>query len=196
MNRELTGLIFLLTALSAFLLPGQTHRDADANPYKTISQRNVFGLKAPVPPPPESPVAPPRPLPEITLTGIADFSLKKWALLVSAEPGKPPKRYTLREGQQDDGLEVRSIDVNAGTVSIRYEGTELLLAFTTLDQQPKETRLAETRFVDEHTRAHEEHERRERQRAEHERALAAVELMKAQHASDPALPVAPNPQLK
>src|SRR5437867_13274757 len=74
-------------------------RGVSANPYKAIIARNVFGLKTPAAPAPLTPVLEPqKPLPELTLTGIADFSLKKWALIVSAEKGKPPKRYTLSEG--------------------------------------------------------------------------------------------------
>lgn len=142
------------------------------NPYEAIIFRNAFGLK---PPPPPQPVTPPstaqRSLPELTLTGIADFSFKKWALLVATERGKPPKSYTLTEGQQADGLEVIGIDVHAGTVRVRLEDSELMLSFKEQEHKQLLVRAEEKRFVNEHTRAHEIREKREAERRARERAL-------------------------
>ena len=146
--------------------------EESANPYEGIILRNSFGLK---PPPPPQPLTPPataqKPLPELTLTGIADFSLKKWALLVATERGKTPKSYTLTEGQQMDGLEVLGIDVHAGTVRVRFEGAEATLSFKEQDQKQLLARAEEKRFVNEHTRAHELREKREAERRARERAL-------------------------
>ena len=146
--------------------------EESANPYETIIFRNAFGLK---PPPPPQPVAPPsthqKPAPELTLTGIADFSLKKWALLVATERGKTPKTYTLTEGQQADGLEILAIDVHAGIVRVRLEDNELTLSFKEQEYKQFVVRAEEKRFVDEHTRAHEIREKREAERRARERAL-------------------------
>ena len=148
--------------------------EESANPYGAIILRNAFGLKpAPPPHPVALPSAAQKPLPELTLTGIADFSLKKWALLVATERGKTPKSYTLTEGQQTDGLEVLAIDVHAGTVRVRLDETEVALSFKEQDHKQLVARAEEKRFVNEHTRAHEVREKREAERRERERALAA-----------------------
>jgi hypothetical protein len=146
--------------------------EESTNPYEAIIFRNAFGLK---PPPPPQPVTPPstaqKPLPELALTGIADFSFKKWALLVATERGKTPRTYTLTEGQQADGLEVLTIDVHTGTVRVRLDGAELTLSLKEQEHKHLLARAEEKRFVDEHTRAHELREKREAERRARERAL-------------------------
>ena len=139
------------------------------NPYAAIILRNPFGLRPPPLPPETAGPALPQPLRELTLTGIADFSLKKWALLVASERGQPPKSYTLREGEEVDGLEVLAIDVLAGTVHVRLDHTQLTLSFKEQDQKQFLARAQEKRFVDEHTRAHELREKREAERRARER---------------------------
>ena len=141
------------------------------NPYELIATRNVFGLKPPAPVPAlQEPRPPEKPLPEVTLTGIADFSLKKWALIVAAERGKPPKNYTLSEGAQADGIEVLGIDAESGTVQVRLERVEMTLSFKAQEQKQLLVRAEEKRFVDEHTRAHAMREQREAERRARERA--------------------------
>jgi hypothetical protein len=117
--------------------PVDTDADAPAsdNPYQSIVDRNVFGLKPP-PPPPDPSAADKTPPPPIFLTGISSFA-GKVAMMKSQptaqKPGTPPKGeqfYMLREGQRDGELEVISIDERAGTVKINYAGTESTLDFT------------------------------------------------------------------
>src|SRR5947209_11064533 len=72
------------------------------NPFQSIVDRNVFGLKPP-PPPPAAPEPPKPPLPPIALTGIMTGIGKKRALLEGTMPAKPPDQpkksfYTLGEG--------------------------------------------------------------------------------------------------
>ena len=156
---------------------GQSAGNSPANSYDSIITRNVFALK---PPPALSPSTtapePQKPLPELTLTGIADFSLKKWALIVSAERGKPPKLYTLSEGQQLDGLAVLAIDAIAGTVRLRLDGNDVTLSFKEQDQKQLVTRAETQKFVNEHTRAHELHEKREAERRAIERQQAELAI--------------------
>src|SRR5947199_10681645 len=87
------------------------------NPFQSIVDRNVFGLKPP-PPPPAPPEPPKPPLPPIALTGIMTGIGKKRALLEGVMPAKPPKppkktSYPLAEGDQQDGFKVLKIDNNA-----------------------------------------------------------------------------------
>lgn len=158
------------------------------NPYSSIAVRNVFALCSPPVLPEETrTTAPTNPPPDITLSGIADFSLAKWVLLTVAEKGKPPQNYTLGLGEKQDGLEVLEINAEAGSVKVRLQETELLLNLKTHSTQNESVRLAVQGrdfvrqfqpFVDEHTRAHtmrekREQERRDRERAEYLRATAA-----------------------
>lgn len=161
-----------MIAAAIFLLwLAGTQASENLNPYEPILLRNVFGLKPP--PPPQATIANPapvKPLPELTLTGVADFSLKKWALLVATERGKPPKNYTLSEGQEIDGLEVYGINAQAGTVHVRLGGTEMTLSFKAQEEKQLVARAEEKRFVDEHTRTHAIREQREAERRARERA--------------------------
>lgn len=163
------------------------------NPYELIAARNPFGLKQP-----ESsrPVAPPMPAPtaglEIKLTGISTFLPRKQALLVSAAPAKPVRYHTLAEGDEVEGIRVMAIHPEAGSVEVLLEGVPMTLSFQShgfdrafLSTGPR-TLLETRRFVEEHTRSHEERQRREWLRVQRERAAAAAEV-KAQPPDSPRL---------
>jgi hypothetical protein len=99
------------------------------NPFQKIVDRNVFGLKDPPPPPSTEP--PKAPMPKITFTGIITFGGKKRALLKTPpplpKPGEQPKGeqyYTVELGGQDREMEVLAIDEKAGTVKVKYAGSE------------------------------------------------------------------------
>lgn len=145
---------------------------AAANPYETISDRNIFHLL-----PPKQDVSKPgevfKPPPDIKLNGVAAFGSHKWVLLSKADPGKAPRHLLMREGEQEDGLEIVDVDEIATLVKIRAEGTLLELKLAT-NSLPK-IDLATQRFVNDHTRAHELHQRREAERIARERAEIAVE---------------------
>ena len=89
------------------------------NPYGSIVTRNVFGLNPP-PPPDVTPPGPPPP--KITLTGITTIFGPKEALYKVAgvpRPGAPPKdeSYMLAEGESQDDVTVKRIDVDKGIVT-------------------------------------------------------------------------------
>lgn len=173
------GKIALVQAALGILLIVST-RTAVANPYTTIVQRNVFALREPVPPPAPMPL-PPQDTPELVLTGIADFRTVKWARLTRAEPGKPPRHYTLAARQRADNLEVLDINADTDTVRVRDGSAEIVLSFDThgLSNQARLEELSrkylqQTKpFVDEHVRVHTLREQREAERRELERAAAA-----------------------
>ncbi len=105
--------------------------------YQTIAERNAFGLK-PAPPvlPPSQPILEPKQ--DLLLTGVTSLGNKRLAFFMVEEPGQLPLYFTLAEGQQNDWLEVRSIDSQLGTVKallkkpvmrIRSVGAEVILSF-------------------------------------------------------------------
>lgn len=103
------------------------------NPFQSIVDRNVFGLKPP-PPPPAPPEPPKPPLPPIALTGIMTGIGKKRALLEGVMPAKPPDQpkksfYTLGEGEQQDEIKVLKIDEKANTVELTLMGVQTNLTF-------------------------------------------------------------------
>ena len=104
------------------------------NPYQAIADRNAFSLR-PTPPPPE-PEKVKTPPPKIILTGIATRGGQKKVYLKSpgtpGKPGEPAKEqyYEIAEGVTDRDIEVLEINPKAGTVRIKYEGTEIPLNFT------------------------------------------------------------------
>lgn len=109
-------------------------------------------------------------LPQLTLTGVAQVGLEKFALLVVDESGKPPQYYKLTEGEQRDGIEVVAIEVASRIVTVRHLGTEILLSFAARKRAQQEAAREQERFNQEHVRAHEHHEQLEREREDRERA--------------------------
>ncbi len=155
---------------------------AAANPYETISGRNIFHLASP-----KQEVSKPgevfKPPPDIKLSGVAAFGSHKWVLLTKAEPGKAPRHLLMREGEKDGTLEIVNVDELGAVVKVRA-GDELLELKLATNSVPK-IDLATQRFVNEHTRAHELHQAREalrvaRERAEAERMLATQTPLETQ----------------
>ncbi len=89
--------------------------------YQTISARNIFGLQ-PIPPPApqlSAPTAPPKD--DLQLTGLFDLGSVRMALFRTAGPGQSPACFTLGEGDQNEWLEVLSIDGAQQTVKVRLK---------------------------------------------------------------------------
>ena len=99
------------------------------NPYQSIIDRNVFGLKPP--PPPGKPEEKKVDLPPIILTGITTIFGNKRVLLNVQPPGKPIQSLILAEGQREADIEVLEIDEKTGSVKVNQSGTVLPL---TLDK--------------------------------------------------------------
>jgi hypothetical protein len=95
--------------------------------YKSIVERNVFGLRPPAPPP--TPAPPPPPSVAVKLTGIITVLATKRALLLITEPGKPPESKVIKLGDREGQIEVVEIDENAGTVRIKNGEQEATLNF-------------------------------------------------------------------
>ena len=114
-------LVALIAALLALMLSIMTARPG-ANPYSDIAARNVFGLKDPPAPAPfPAPVAP-KPAPDLVLTGLADFSTLKWALVTRTDPGQTPKKHTLKFGETEGGLQLIALNAQNATATLRLDG--------------------------------------------------------------------------
>jgi len=131
---------FLLSRIPAFLVGlvvgvGQ----CAVNPYsEAITNRNVFALKEPPPPPAQTEVSPPAA--KITLIGIANVMGRRKAVL-KAETGRPKPAIAgqpapgqeppivLEEGGMLDGISLVSIDERNGSVKVDNNGEVLVLTF-------------------------------------------------------------------
>jgi|GEM_PF-1336146 len=132
-----------IIALSGFLLTSDTFAAVEdnapretellkdsSNGYRTIVDRNPFGLKPPPPPPPPQAVAPP-PKNDIKLTGITSFGVRKAYFMATESRSNKVDYYSLAVDEKRDGLEVLAIDEVAKSVKIRNGGIETLLTFAT-----------------------------------------------------------------
>ncbi len=101
------------------------------NLYQGIIDRNVFGLKAP-PPPPDPEANKPAP-PKITPTGITTILGNKRALFKVQMPARPPEpakeqSYIMTEGEREGQIEVLEIDEKAGSIKFNDYGTVVTLS--------------------------------------------------------------------
>ncbi len=102
------------------------------NPYGSIVSRNVFGLN---PPPPQNPQdeqqgPPPQ---KITLTGIMTIfgppeALFNVAGVVRGDQPPHDESYIFTEGEEQDEVEVTSIDTNKNVVTFNNHGTTQTIA--------------------------------------------------------------------
>lgn len=122
-----TGIIKMSCALALVVCwESGLHRAVaeSANPYEAITGRNVFGLKAPPPPPDPTATQKVEP-PKMKLQGISTILGRKQVLVkVLAKPPLRPKDESLviDEGNRNGELEVIAIDEKAGTVKFNNNG--------------------------------------------------------------------------
>ena len=117
----LCGLAFALGSRALLAIP-------PGNPYRVISERNVFGLR----PPPRRLDPPPAPLPKVVPDGITDILGVKQALLrvcSPAGPHEPAKEVpcVLSVGQREGPIEVLAIDEATRNIEINNSGTIMML---------------------------------------------------------------------
>ena len=119
----------ILMCVLSGLLPAVSARAAAAgpqeSPFQAIVERNVFNVH-PAPPPSNATPAPPRA--KITVTGILTIFGDNRAVMKVQFPagaGGPAheKSLYLPEGQGQDGIDVLTVDVKAGTVNVNNGGT-------------------------------------------------------------------------
>lgn len=121
----------LACGLSALLAGTQICAAVSAeNPYlDTITNRNLFSLKAPPDPATLVPQVAPPPLPTVKLAGITTLMGTTRAILRAKRPAKPPEpekdvSLFLSPGSPaEEGVQVLNIDVAHGLVKISNNGT-------------------------------------------------------------------------
>lgn len=92
-----------------------------SGPYRSIAARNVFGLRALVKRAnPEASTASAS-KPDLILTGACSIGDVRYAIFKLVEPAKPVVFFTLKEGEQNDWLEVLSIDAPSSRVNVRLK---------------------------------------------------------------------------
>jgi len=108
------------------------------NPYLAIVERNVFGLKAAPPVSVPSPAATMEPQEDLLLTGLIEMAGSRRALFELVGPGKHTSFFTMREGEQNEWMEVKSVNIRENTVNAllkkplarsRNVGAELVISF-------------------------------------------------------------------
>jgi hypothetical protein len=123
-------LVWVVGGMAVCLAANGTVAASAQNPYQGIVERNVFGLRAPAPPPdPEATKPPP---PKITLTGVTTILGNKRVLFKVQWPARPPEpareqSYILTVGQREGQIEVLEIDENAGAIKFNNSGTVMTL---------------------------------------------------------------------
>jgi type II secretory pathway component PulC len=178
LRRAGNAVLWSLALVAAARADVQNNVAEPARRYQSIVKRNAFGL---VPALSNTPLVVPKPQPQapsdLKLSGLAASSSRKAAYLMWEERGKPPRYFTLSEGQKEDDLEAVAIDVVAETVRLRQQGMEFLLSLKANGiKSSQQVALENQTFVEDHTRAHVLHQLRERERIERERAAAEAEL--------------------
>jgi hypothetical protein len=108
-------LVFLTTVLAGLIAHGETNILASPGHYHVIVERNSFGLNPPVTAPSSSqPTAVPKE--DLFLTGLSGFASNRCAFFMLAKPGGPSSGFALQEGEQNEWLEVRAINLENATV--------------------------------------------------------------------------------
>jgi hypothetical protein len=133
-----TTFAFIMVAFALSSLGNTDASSGSANPYRCISERNLFGLRSTPPVHFESPT---EPLPKVTLTGITTVLKGKRALLKVQFPPKPlvptkEQSYLLTEGQRDGPIEVLEINEKTPSVKLNNSGTVMIVTFSTNNLAP------------------------------------------------------------
>jgi len=134
--RLLSMHIILLGAILACAALGQNRALDSTNAYHVTAKRNAFALKNGVI------TARPRPSIEpqedLLLTGLSEIAGKRQAFFALMEPGKQPSSFMMREGEQNDWIELKAVNVKERTVRAllkkpltrwRNVGEEIVLTF-------------------------------------------------------------------
>jgi len=126
---QLVNPIRLILALS--LLTNPSWAINDANPYTAIVGRNAFALK---PPTPQTTTTPPPVVqpPSIELQGLTMILGRPQVMLKIKIPPRPPEAakdqsVVLEVGQREGEVEVVAIDMAAGAVQLKNQGSPLSL---------------------------------------------------------------------
>ncbi len=132
LNQKTCGLGLVLSlGAGAIMVANTGFAITENNPYSPIVGRNVFALRPPTPVvnTPTTPVVPPS---SIELQGITTILGRPQVLLKIKSPAKPPapasdQSFVLDVGQREGEVEVVGIDMLAGIVRLKNQGSDLAL---------------------------------------------------------------------
>lgn len=127
------GMAFLISRLIVFAgaeTPANESNPTES-PYKTIVERNPFGLKPPPPPAPAPQPPAEQTKTDIKLTGITWFGSPKAYFMATTSKDKATEYFSLGLDEKKDGIEVLAIEEGAKSVRIRNAGVETLMTFAT-----------------------------------------------------------------
>jgi hypothetical protein len=143
-------LVCLMAVLAGLIAHGETNTPASSDCYHVIMERNSFGLQPPVPAPSSSqPTLVPKE--DLFLTGLSGFASNRCAFFMLAEPGGRSSCFALQEGEQNEWLEVRAINLENATVKAllkkpvvraRGVGAEIIFSFQAHGVAPSMMALA------------------------------------------------------
>jgi hypothetical protein len=128
--------IVLLSAILACAALAQSEPLDSKNSYQAISKRNAFGLKDKTVTP--TPRLSAEPQEDLLLTGLSDVAAKPLAFFMLMEPGKRASSFMLRQGEQNEWVELKAVNVKDGTARallkkplarLRNVGEEVVLTF-------------------------------------------------------------------
>ena len=146
MLRKGIGWICMIGGFSAFCLADTPVIESTLpdSPYKTIAERNAFGLKPPPPPVVAAPPVVEQAKSDLKLTGITSFGSVKAYFMATDPKSKAPEYFSLGVDEKKDGIEVLSIDDAGKSVRIRSAAGETLMSFVTHGVTPPTTPPAST----------------------------------------------------
>jgi hypothetical protein len=113
-----------MLALAGGLMAALAANDPVMDRFAGIPDRNAFGLRPPPPPAPPPKAEPPPPAVKVQVTGLLDFKVRKTAILLVTEMGKPPVSVVLGENESDGPVTVKSIDAENGKVRIALNNSD------------------------------------------------------------------------
>jgi hypothetical protein len=147
-NGTLLGLlsmhIVLLGVILACAALGQNQAVDSTNSYEAIAKRNAFALKNGIITAPTRPSVEPQE--DLLLTGLSDVAGKPQAFFMLTEPGKQPSSFTIRQGEQNEWIQLKSVSVKDGTARAllkkpltrwRNVGEEIVLTFESAGQKTR-----------------------------------------------------------
>jgi hypothetical protein len=103
----------LLGAILACVALAENQPLDSTDAYHAIAKRNAFGLKnAVISAPPRLSVEPQE---DLLLTGLSDVAGKPQAFFMLMEPGKQPSSFAIRQGEQNEWIELKAVSVKDGT---------------------------------------------------------------------------------
>ena len=138
-----------MTVLAGLIAQGETNTLASPDCYHVIMERNSFGLQPSVPSSSSQFAVVPKE--DLFLTGVSGFASNRCAFFMITGPGGLSSCFALQEGEQNEWLKVRAINLENATVKAllkkpvvraRGVGAEIVFSFQAHGVAPSMMALA------------------------------------------------------